>query len=255
MLLEVRGLTKYFGGLAAVREVDFDAKSGGIMGIIGPNGAGKTTVFNLMTGVHTPSSGKIIFKGEDITGCKPNMAASKGIARAFQQATLFNNKTVLDNMLMAFYLESKFKLRDAIFETSSVREREEEIKRKAYEVIEFVGLGGMAEKPVKSLPHGHRKCLGLAMALAVSPELLLLDEPVGGMNTAETTNMMKLIKMLEERGMTILLVEHNLRAVMNLCKRIVVLNFGRKIAEGSPEEIRNDKSVIEAYLGADFRAA
>jgi branched-chain amino acid transport system ATP-binding protein len=158
-------------------------------------------------------------------------------------------------MLMAFYLESKFKLRDAIFETSSVREREEEIKRKAYEVIEFVGLGGMAEKPVKSLPHGHRKCLGLAMALAVSPELLLLDEPVGGMNTAETTNMMKLIKMLEERGMTILLVEHNLRAVMNLCKRIVVLNFGRKIAEGSPEEIRNDKSVIEAYLGADFRAA
>ena len=255
MLLEVRGLTKYFGGLAAVKDVDFDAKSGEIMGIIGPNGAGKTTVFNLIAGVHPISSGKIIFKGEDITGCKPSVVAHKGIARAFQQATLFNNKTVLENMLMAFYLEAKFKLRNAIFETPSVREREENIKRKAHEMIEFVGLTGMADKQVKSLPHGHRKCLGLAMALGVSPELLLLDEPVGGMNTAEITNMMNLIKVLEERGMTILLVEHNLRAVMNLCKRIVVLNFGRKIAEGSPDEIGNDRSVIEAYLGADFRAA
>lgn len=254
MLLEVRGLTKYFGGLAAVMDVDFDAKSGEILGIIGPNGAGKTTVFNLITGVHSVSSGNIIFKGENITGCKPNTIAYKGIARTFQLTPLFNNRTVLENMLMAFYLESEFKLRDAIFESRSTRGREENIKRKAYEMIEFVGLAGMASKVVKNLPHGHRKCLGLAMALAVSPELLLLDEPVGGMNTAEVTNMINLIKVLKEKGITILLVEHNLRAVMNLCERIVVLNFGRKIAAGSPDEIRENKDVVEAYIGAHFRA-
>lgn len=253
-MLEIRGLTKYFGGLAAVKNVDFLIQRGEILGLIGPNGAGKTTVFNLITGVHPLSSGKIVYKGKDITGCKPSIIAGKGIARTFQLATVFDNKTVLENMLIAFYLESDPKLWSMIFETHSTKEKEEDIRRKAYEVIESVGLRGVADKLVRNLPHGHRKRLGLAMALASSPELLLLDEPVGGMNTAETTDMITLIKGLKEKGISILLVEHNLRAVMNLCTRIVVLNFGRKIAEGCPNEIRDNKQVIEAYLGADFHA-
>jgi branched-chain amino acid transport system ATP-binding protein len=256
MLLEVRGLTKYFGGLASVNDLDFHVKRGETLGIIGPNGAGKTTVFNLISGALPPSRGRILFKGENITGCNASVTARKGIARTFQLANLFNDKTVLENMSMAFYLESKFKLRSAVFNTSSLRERERNISRKSHELIEFVGLGGMADKPVKALPHGHRKCLAFAMALAASPELLLLDEPVAGMNTAETAHMIDLIRVvLNETGVTILLVEHNLRVIMDLCKRILVLNFGTKIAEGSPDEIREDQRVIEAYLGVDFHAA
>jgi branched-chain amino acid transport system ATP-binding protein len=254
-LLEVRELTKYFGGLAAVSEVSFDATAGEILGIIGPNGAGKTTVFNLISGAHRLSSGSVIFDGEDIANRKPSAIVRKGIARTFQLATVFQHMTVLESMLVAFYLESKFKLWDAIYETHSIKKREENIKQRAYEAIAFVGLKGMENRLVGKLPHGHRKSLGLAMAMATSPKVLLLDEPVGGMNAAEVAHMITLIKELHEKGITILLVEHNLKMVMNLCGRIVVLNFGKKIAEGAPDEIRGNKDVVAAYLGSDYHVA
>lgn len=252
MLLKISGLTKNFGGLAALSDIDIDVMPGEILGIIGPNGAGKTTIFNLITGIHPVSSGTIEFKGEDITNYKPSRVAQKGIGRTFQLATLFDNKTVLQNMLMAFYLESNFKLVNAIFNTFSTQMREAKIRKNAYELINLVGLSGIEDKIVKGLPHGHRKRLGVGMALATSPELLLLDEPVGGMNTGEVADMIDLVRMLKERGITILLVEHNLRAVMNLCERIVVINFGKKIAQGSPLQVRENKEVIEAYLGDGF---
>lgn len=253
-LLEIKGLTKFFGGLAAVKNVDIDVKPGEIVGLIGPNGAGKTTIFNLITSVYPVSSGKIFFKGEDITSCRSSTVARKGIARTFQLATLFDNKTIFKNMVMAFYLEANFSLKNAILNTVSTQEREENIVRRARELIDFLGLGGIEDRMVKSLPHGHRKCLGVGMALATSPELLLLDEPVGGMNLGEVSSMIELIRTIRERGITILLVEHNLRAIMDLCDRIVVLNFGQKIAEGVPTEIREDEEVIGAYLGTGFRA-
>jgi branched-chain amino acid transport system ATP-binding protein len=250
LMLEAIQITKHFGGLAAVSDLDLNVRSGEILGLIGPNGAGKTTVFNMIAGVYSPTHGKIVFKGEDITGHRPNIITKKRIARSFQLPTLFDSKTVLENMLVAFHLESKSTLWRAIFNDSSTQAREKDILKKAHEILEFVGMGGNMEgRLAKNLPHGHRKTLGLAMPLATSPELLLLDEPASGMNPEETTNMMGLIEALRDKGITILLVEHNLRVVMGLCDRIVVLNFGKKIAEGSPSEIRENKEVIEAYLG------
>jgi branched-chain amino acid transport system ATP-binding protein len=251
-LLETIEITKYFGGLAAVSDLSLNVKAGEILGLIGPNGAGKTTVFNLIAGVYSPTHGRIIFKGKDIAGNKPSIITQKGIARTFQLSRLFDNKTVIENMLIAFHIESKASFWRAILNDSSTQTREKNILEKAKELLDFVGLSDdMEGKLTKNLPHGHRKTLGLAMALATSPELLLLDEPVGGggMNPEETRIIMDLIKNLKGRGITILIVEHNLRVVMGLCDRIVVLNFGKKLAEGSPNEIKENKEVIEAYLG------
>lgn len=249
-LLETIKITKHFGGLAAISDLNLNVKSGETLGLIGPNGAGKTTVFNLIAGVFPPTHGRIIFKGKDITGEKPNTITQRGIARTFQIPAFFGGKCVLENMLIAFHLESKSSFWKAILNDSLTQAREKDILKKAKELLKFVGLSGdMEGKLAKSLPHGHRKTLGVAMALATFPELLLLDEPVGGMNPEEARNMVSLIKILKERGITILLVEHNLRVVMGLCDRIVVLNFGRKIAEGPPNEVRESKEVIEAYLG------
>lgn len=248
-VLEIRGLAKNFGGLAAVNDLDLDVQSGEMLGLIGPNGAGKTTVFNLITGFFPPSRGRITFKGEDITGYKPHLIAQKGIVRTFQLTTLFETRTVLENMLIAFHLESRFGFWTAIFNSSATREREEEILGKAMEILDFMRLSHLKDEVASNLPHGHQRSLGIALAMAVSPELMLLDEPVTGMNPDETIAMMDLISKIRERGVTILLVEHDMRAVMGLCERITVLNFGKKIAEGTPDEIRENRDVIEAYLG------
>ena len=249
-LLEIRGLAKNFGGLLAVNNLDFDVYSGEILGLIGPNGAGKTTVFNLITGFFPPSKGKIIFKGEDITGFKSHVIARKGIVRTFQLTTLFESRTVLENMLVALHLESKSGFWTAIFNASTTREREKELLGKAMEILDFMRLSTLRDEVASNLPHGHQRSLGIAMTMAASPELLLLDEPVTGMNPEETSVMMDLINKIRERGVTILLVEHDMKAVMGLCERITVLNFGQRIAEGSPDEVKENRDVIEAYLGA-----
>lgn len=249
-LLEIKGLCKYFGGLAAVNDFDFEVQPGEILGLIGPNGAGKTTVFNLITGFLTPNKGKIIFKGEDITSYKPHLIARKGIVRTFQLTTLFESRTILENMLIAFHLKSRSGFWSAIFNSPLTREREKKILEKSIETLDFMKLLHLKDELAGNLPHGHQRSLGIALAMAASPEMILLDEPVTGMNPEETLATMEQIRRIREKGVTILLVEHNMRAVMGLCERITVLNFGQKIAEGLPNVIKENKDVIEAYLGA-----
>jgi len=254
-MLEIKGLTKHFGGLAAVDGLDLSINQGEMVGLIGPNGAGKTTVFNLITGFLRPTKGKIMFDGKDITGRKPHSIAGKGIVRTFQATSLFTDFTVLQNIIAACYLKPKVNFWEAALHMPSSNKKEQHILSRALEIMQFVGLDGVKDMPAGSLPHGHQRILGIAIAIAAEPKLLLIDEPVSGMNAEEVTEAVALIKRMWQRGATILLIEHNMRAAMSLCQRIAVLNFGRKIAEGSPEEIRENKDVIQAYLGASEHAA
>lgn len=253
-LLELRGLSKYFGGLAAVNEVDMEVREGEIRGLIGPNGAGKSTLFNVVTGFYKPTQGTVAFNGEDITGVRPDIVAGKGLVRTFQATVLFQMFTVMENVLAGVHLQSNVGLLGGIFHpfVPSVREKTARGLRRASEIVEFMGLGDLRSFPAGSLPHGHQRILGVAVALATEPKMLMADEPVTGMNAEETEMMMGTIqKIRDELGVTILLVEHDMRAVMGLCERLTVMDFGRKIAEGSPEEIRENPAVIEAYLGAE----
>lgn len=251
VFLEVRGLTKYFGGLAAISDLDFDISRGELVGIIGPNGAGKTTLFNTISGFYSPTRGRVIFKGEDIASLKPHKIAKKGIVRTFQVTSLFKNKTVLENVFVARHLQADTGFWGTLFNTPKSRRDEEATKAKSIEILEYLGLSPVKDKLAKNLSYGQQKALGLAIALAAQPEMLMLDEPVAGMNPEEINNIMAMVKGLQERGITILLVEHNMKAVMDLCERIIVLNYGRKLAEGSPGEIGENRQVIEAYLGAE----
>ena len=254
MLLETRGLTRYFGGLAAVSRLDMHVKPGEIVGIIGPNGAGKTTVFNLITGVLRPSDGRVIYNGRDITGKKPHVTAGMGIGRTFQIASLFAEFTVLENVVAAFYLYPRSGFWEALFNTPGYRRKEASILERAGEILHLVGLDRVKNELAKNLPHGYQKMLGVARALAINPKLLLLDEPVAGMTHEEIGFALGVFeKMRSERGMTILLVEHNME-IMNLCDRMIVLNFGNKIAECLPEEARCNVDVIEAYFGSEDAA-
>ena len=248
-MFEIKGLTKCFGGLVAVDGLDLSINQGELVGLIGPNGAGKTTLFNLITGFLRPTSGKIMFGGEDITGQKPHSIAEKGIVRTFQATSLFPNFTVLQNVVAACHLKPRIGFWEAALHTSSSHRKEEHILSRALKITQFVGLDGSKDMPAQSLPHGHKRMLGIAIALAAEPKLLLLDEPVSGMNAEEVTEALVLINRIWERGTTILLIEHNMRVAMHLCQRIVVLNFGKKIAEGSPKEMRENAEVIQAYLG------
>ena len=247
--LEMRGLTKYFGGLTAVNNLSMDVNDGEIVGLIGPNGAGKTTVFNLLTGFVRPTKGRIVFEQFDITGQPMHSIAAKGIVRTFQLTFFLQDMTVLQNVLVSCHLHPKAGVWEAIFNVPSYRKKEQYAYDRAMSVLQFLGLDSIKDELAQNLPHGHQKLLGIAMALSANPKLLLLDEPLTGMNAAEVRETLTFINKIRSAGTTVLLVEHNMRAVMELCDRIVVLNFGRKIAEGLPDEIRRNKEVIEGYLG------
>jgi branched-chain amino acid transport system ATP-binding protein len=249
-VLKIEGLTKHFGGLAAVSDLDISIGPGETVGLIGPNGAGKTTVFNLVTGFLRPTKGRVVFEGKDITAKKPHYVAGKGIVRTFQATNIFPDFTVLKNIVFAHYLRPRISFWETVCHTHSSSRKEAEILQRSHKILELVGLEPVADNAAGSLAHGYKRLLGIAIALAAEPKLLLLDEPFSGMNAEEVGTTMQLINRLEQRGLTILLIEHNMRAAMNLCQRIVVLNFGKKIAEGSPEDIRENKEVIQAYLGA-----
>jgi len=250
MLLEINGLTKYFGGLFAVRQFDMQINEGEIVGLIGPNGAGKTTTFNLITGVLRSNSGTITFAGKDITGKKPHEIAKLGIARTFQLNPLFGDFTVLENISASFHLYPRSSLLDIYFNTATYRLNEASILEQSLEILKLIGLDKMKDELSKNLAHGHQKMLGIGRALAVKPKLLLLDEPLGGMNPDEIDFTIRAIRKTQQKGVTILLVEHNMR-IMDFCEKVIVINFGKKIAEGLPEEVRENKEVIRAYLGGE----
>jgi branched-chain amino acid transport system ATP-binding protein len=252
LLLETRGLTRYFGGLAAVDHVDLTVSEGEIVGLIGPNGAGKTTCFNLLSGFIRPTAGTIRFDGDDITRLRPHQVVRRGLVRTFQLTTLFQEMTALENVLLGLHLHSKKGLGQVLFSRRTYPA--EEVAR-CREVLDFAGLSTHADQLARTLPHGHQRALGIAMALAARPRLLLLDEPVTGMNLDESGRVMALVKTIRDRGTTILLVEHNMKAVMGTCERIVVLNFGQKLAEGTPAHVSTNARVIEAYLGAGLAHA
>jgi ABC-type branched-subunit amino acid transport system ATPase component len=246
-LLEAQNLSKHFGGLAAVNNVSLQVNEGEILGLIGPNGAGKTTCFNLLSGFLAPTAGTVVWRGEIINGLKAHQIVKRGLVRTFQLTTLFQDMTVLENVLLGLHLYSRRSPGQILFGWHSYPAAEVARSR---EVLEFTGLAAFAEQRARNLPHGHQRTLGIAMALAVRPQLLLLDEPVTGMNLEESQHVMDLIKTIRARGTTILLVEHNMKAVMGTCERIVVLNFGEKLTEGTPAEVAANPEVIAAYLGA-----
>ncbi len=246
----VENLTKKFGGLIANNNISMEVEKGEIRGVIGPNGAGKTTFFNLVSGFYRPTSGKVSFKGNTISGLSTNKIARLGAVRTFQRAALFTDFTVLENVSIAQHMNTNSSLLNAIFGHDNHREAES--LERAEEIIEFLGMQQERDTMADNLSHGLQRQLGVAMALATEPELLMLDEPVAGMNSGEKAVMVGMIQKIRDKwGVTVLLVEHDMRTVMNLCEKITVLDFGQKLAEGSPEEIRSNPKVIEAYLGAD----
>lgn len=251
-MLEIINVSKYFGGLGAVKEVSLTVKKEELLSIIGPNGSGKTTLFNLITGVFEVTSGSIHFEGEPIHNHNSSTIAEKGIARTFQNIKLFHTLSVLENVLVASYCHGHPKPWAHIFGAPQGVEREKELKEKAHHLLEFVGLAGRRDEIAKNLAYGDQKKLEIARALAVKPKLLLLDEPVGGLNPGEKKEIIDLIGKIQDEGITVLLIEHDMKVVMNVSKRIIVLNFGQMIAQGAPEEIKRNPAVIEAYLGPDL---
>ncbi|MCC2595852.1 ABC transporter ATP-binding protein [Pusillimonas sp. MFBS29] len=251
-VLEVKELSKRFGGLLATNNVSFTTERGEIVGVIGPNGAGKSTLFNLITGTIKPSSGRVSFYGEDITGCTPEQAAQRGLIRTFQSATVFKEKTVRDNLRIGMQfnrLGRPFQLLDR----ARVKEFRSDAGRMATELLDFAGLEAYADRPAGDLPYGAQKILGVAMALATEPKQLLMDEPAAGLNPVETESMGHLIQKIRlERQIDVVLVEHDMAMVTSICDRIVVINRGEIITIGTPEEIQRHPEVIEAYLGVDL---
>ena len=248
-IISVQNLSKRFGGVIAVSEVSFEMGKGEILGLIGPNGAGKTTLLSLLTGFLKPASGSIHFQGSQITGFKPHQIARQGLVRTFQMTTVYNNSTVEDNVLKGAHYRNDLGLWSALWRTDGARTRSEQIKQQVAEVLELFELNDWMRQEARVLSYGHQKALGLAIALASKPSCLLLDEPAAGMNPEETRWIGEVINRLNSRGISILLVEHDMKMVMSLCHRIVVLNYGAKIAEGSPAEIQTNDEVIKAYLG------
>ncbi|UCD71832.1 MAG: ABC transporter ATP-binding protein [Syntrophobacterales bacterium] len=250
-LLEIHNVTKFFGGLAALTKVNISISFQEILGLIGPNGAGKTTLFNCITGIYPPSEGRILFSGEDITGLGPHEIAKRGAARTFQLTKIFSEVSLLENIMMARYCRTKAGVGDAIFNTSFAKREKNESREKSLYFLELVGLITLRDELPKNLPYGSQRRLAIAIALATEPTLLLLDEPAAGMNPEESDEMIELIGKIRGLGITIFLVEHDMRVIMGISDRIVVLNFGEIIGEGSPQEIQENERVIEAYLGKE----
>src|SRR3954471_6280823 len=248
-ILEVDDVTIRFGGVTALDQVSFDIKEGEILGLIGPNGAGKTTCFNVMTGVYQATSGQIRFDGQPLTKMKRFQITKLGMARTFQNIRLFKAMTALENVMVGADANSKVGLLNALFRTPLHRRTEEEAEQLARELLEFVGVAGRAEELAQNLSYGDQRRLEIARAMATRPKLLCLDEPAAGFNPAEKARLMDLIRKVRDQGITVLLIEHDMRLVMGVSDRIVVLEFGRKIAEGSPSEIRDNPAVVAAYLG------
>ena len=254
-LLTINDLNMHFGGLKAIVDLSFSIDQGEIRGLIGPNGAGKTTLFNVISGVYQPTKGNIVFKDKDISNLKPHRTSKLGIVRTFQAITLFKNFSALKNVMVGCHLHSRYNYWGALLNTTTTKNSEKKNEQKATKILEFMGLAQYKNEIAANLPHGHQRALGISIAMAAEPELLMLDEPCTGMNTEETAEMVELIKKIRDQGITLLLIEHDMKVVMGICDKITVINFGMKIAEGTPEKIQNDEGVHEAYLGGENHAA
>ena len=254
-ILQINNITKRYGGLTAVNDVSFDVKEGEILSVIGPNGAGKSTLFKLISSFVPATSGEVLFNGTRISSLAPHKVAQMGVVRTFQETTIFRSMTVRENIIVSHHLRSKASLLGFFIGTRQAKEDEAAFAKSADDIVDFLGLQAIRNELASNLPQGHLRALGMAIGLATDPKVILLDEPFAGMNHDETMKMVGLVRRLrDERGVTVLLVEHDMPAVMKISDRIVCINFGQKIAEGTPKEIRENEKVIEAYLGSEDAA-